>query len=82
MLTLRAPRPAKSACLLLLPLLGACATQVWHPTRTQEEQRRDIAICTEHGELTEPIEPVAALNVAYECLEQKGYRRGRRPSAS
>ena len=70
----------KVSVLLLVPLLGACATQVWHPTRTQAEQKRDIAICTEHAELTEPIEPVAALNVAYECLERKGYRRGKRPS--
>ena len=70
----------KTLLLLLIPLLGACATQVWHPTRTQAEQRRDIAICTDHGALSEPLEPVAALNVAYECLERKGYQRGRRPS--
>jgi len=68
--------------LLLLPLLAGCAAQVWHPTRTAAEQRRDIRICTEHGKLAEPIEPVAALTVAYECLEKKGYRRGRRPAAS
>ena len=72
-----------STCLLLGPmLLAGCATQVWHPTRTQEEQQRDIAICSEHGKLSEPIEPVAALNVTYQCLEQKGYRRGARPGQS
>jgi hypothetical protein len=66
--------------LIFIPLLGACATQVWHPTRTQAEQKRDIRICTDHGTLTEPLEPVAALEVAYECLEQKGYQRGKRPA--
>jgi hypothetical protein len=70
----------RACVLLLLPLLGACATQVWHPTRTQAEQRRDIEICSDHGKLTAPMEPVAALNVADEFLEQKGYRRGPRPA--
>jgi hypothetical protein len=63
---------------LLLPLaLTGCAMQVYHPTRTRAEQERDIRICSEHGKLTEPIEPIAALNVAYECLEKKGYKRGK-----
>jgi hypothetical protein len=68
--------PVKSWLLLLLALTG-CATQVYHPTRTRAEQERDIRICSEHGKLAEPMEPVAALNVAYQCLEKKGYRRGR-----
>ena len=65
--------------LLSLPLLllgGCMTTQVYHESRTQAEMQRDIRICTEHGKLSEPIEPIAALNVAYECLEQKGYKRG------
>jgi hypothetical protein len=61
--------------LALIPLLAGCAVQVSHPTRTLAEQKRDIAICTDHAELSEPLEPVAALNVAYECLERKGYKR-------
>lgn len=66
---------------LFLPLaLAGCATQVYHPTRTRAEQERDIRICSEHGKLAEPVEPIAALNVAYECLEKKGYKRGKRPS--
>lgn len=69
----------KASILLPLPLLAACATQVWHPTRTQAEQRRDIAICTEHAKLSEALEPITTLDIAYQCLEQKGYRRGPRP---
>jgi hypothetical protein len=60
-----------------IPLLAGCATQVYHPTRTLAEQKRDIDICSEHAKLVEPMEPIAALKVAYECLEQKGYRRGK-----
>ena len=67
---------------LLFPLaLGGCATQVYHPTRTRAEQERDIQICSEHAKLTEPLEPIAALSVAYECLEKKGYKRGRMKAA-
>lgn len=74
---------AKLACLAALPLLGACATQVYHPTKTAAEQQRDIKTCTDHGKLSSPMEPVAALTIAYECLEQKGYQRGRtRPANS
>lgn len=69
-----------TAAAMMLPLLSGCATQVWHPTRTQAEQRRDIRICSDHGKLSAPVEPVAALNIAYECLEQKGYQRGPRPA--
>ncbi len=68
--------PVKLPLLLLLALAG-CATQVYHPTRTRAEQERDIRICSDHGKLVEPIEPIAALNVAYECLEKKGYKRGK-----
>jgi hypothetical protein len=63
--------------LLLLLALAGCATQVYHPTRTRAEQERDIRLCSEHAKLAEPMEPIAALNVAYECLEKKGYKRGK-----
>jgi hypothetical protein len=63
--------------LLLLLVLASCATQVYHPTRTRAEQERDIRICSEHAKLVEPMEPIAALNVAYECLEKKGYKRAK-----
>ncbi len=69
--------PANFASLALLTLLGGCATQVYHPAKTAAEQRRDIKTCTDHGKLSSPMEPVAALRIAYECLDQKGYRRGR-----
>ncbi len=63
--------------LALIPVLAGCATQVYHPTRTRAEQERDIRICSEHAKLAEPMEPIAALAVAYECLEKKGYKRGK-----
>ena len=63
--------------LLLTFALTGCAMQVYHPTKTRAEQERDIKTCSEHGKLSEPMEPVAALSVAYECLEKKGYRRGK-----
>lgn len=67
--------------LVLLLLLAGCATQVYHPTRTRAEQERDIKICSEHAKLVEPMEPIAALNVAYECLAKKGYKRGKAHAA-
>lgn len=61
----------------LMLLVGGCMTmEVHHDSRSKAEMQRDIRICTEHGKLSEPMEPIAALNVAYECLEQKGYKRG------
>ncbi len=72
----------KLSGLILLAATVGCATQVWHPTKTASEQQRDIKLCTDHGKLSQPMEPVAALNIAYECLDQKGYMRGKRPAPS
>lgn len=72
----------KALLIPAIPLLAGCAAQVWHPTRTQAEQKRDIAICSEHAKLTDQIDPIGTLNEAYACLEQKGYRRGRRPTST
>lgn len=72
----------KACAILLTPLLAGCATQVWHPTRTQAEQRRDIEICSDHAKLSDALEPVSTLQIAYDCLEQKGYKRGRRPTSA
>lgn len=66
----------KHTLLLPLLLLGGCMTSVHHDDKSQAEMQRDIKLCTEHGKLSEPYEPIAALNVAYECLERKGYKRG------
>lgn len=66
----------KYTSLLPLLLLGGCMTSVHHNDKSQAEMQRDIKLCTEHGKLSEPYEPIAALNVAYECLERKGYKRG------
>jgi hypothetical protein len=70
-------RVVKLSCLPMLALLAGCATQVYHPTRNRAEQARDVKLCTDHGTLSAPYEPIAALNNAYECLEKKGYKRGR-----
>ncbi|HEY0445162.1 MAG TPA: hypothetical protein VGD19_01780 [Allosphingosinicella sp.] len=59
----------------LLALLAGCATEVYQPGKTREQTQRDIHICSEHAKLVAPYNPVSTLEVAYECLEQKGYRR-------
>jgi hypothetical protein len=59
----------------LLTLLVGCATEVYQEGKTQEQTRKDIHTCSEHAKLVAPFNPVSALEVAYECLEQKGYKR-------
>lgn len=61
----------------LLSLASGCATEVYHETKTREQTQKDIKTCKEHGILMAPYDPIAALLRAYECLEQKGYKRGR-----
>ena len=65
------------ASLLLPTLLGACATEVWHPTKGGEEMRLEIDQCTDAANRKYWMDPVAALLRAYDCLEAKGYRKGR-----
>jgi hypothetical protein len=69
--------------LFLLPMLAltvGCATEVYHPTRSEAEQKKDIELCQEHGDLSEPYEPLRARYVAMECLKAKGYKKGRPPA--
>ncbi len=65
----------KLAIAALPLLLSACATAVSHPTRSQEQMRVDIARCTDEAERRHPLDAVAALYTAYDCLEAMGYQR-------
>ena len=57
-------------------LLGACATQVYHPTKSTEEMKADIKSCTDTANRKYWLDAFAALDHAYECLDELGYRRG------
>ncbi len=75
--------PVRHWPLLLVSLLGGCAVQVYHPTRTRPEQERDIRICDDQGYYSAPHDPLLAYQLAYDCLEAKGYtRRGSRPAGA
>lgn len=56
-------------------LAAACTAQVSHPTKTLAEQQADIDYCTRWANHKYWMDPVAALLNAYDCLEQKGYRK-------
>lgn len=62
---------------MLLPvlLLAGCAVQVYSQDKSLEQTRKDIKICTDHGNLVAYFDRVKALNAAYDCLERKGYTR-------
>lgn len=62
------------AALLLLP---SCATEVYHPTKSEAEMKVDIDGCTSWANRKYWMDPLAALLNAYDCLEAKGYARGR-----
>jgi hypothetical protein len=64
------------ALLSFLPL-AACTAEVSHPTKTLAEQQSDIDFCTEWANSKYWMDPVAALLNAYDCLEAKGYRKGK-----
>ena len=61
----------------LLAGLAACTAQVSHPTKTLAEQQADIDSCTSEANRKYWMDPVAALLNAYDCLEAKGYRKGK-----
>ena len=61
----------------LLPLLAGCATEVYHPTKSEAEMKVDIDGCTTWANRNYWMDPIAALLNAYDCLEAKGYARGR-----
>jgi hypothetical protein len=67
----------KPLSLLALALLAACAAQVSHPTKSTAEMQADIDQCTDWANRKYWMDPVAALLNAYDCLEAKGYKRGK-----
>ena len=68
----------KSPPLVLFALLlPACAAQVTHPTKSVAEMQTDIDFCTEAANRKYWMDPIAALYNAYDCLEAKGYQRGK-----
>ena len=58
-----------------LLLLCACTASVYHPTKSEEEMRADVASCTDAANRRYWMDPVAALYNAYDCLEARGYQR-------
>ena len=63
--------------LLLAPLLLApgCATKVYNPAKTAEQQVADIQYCSDQANRRFWMDSIAALYNAYDCLEAKGYTR-------
>lgn len=58
-------------------LAPGCAVQVTHPTATAAEMQVDIDYCTDEASRHFWYDNIAALYRAYDCLEAKGYKRGR-----
>ena len=62
--------------LLTLPLVAAgCATKVYNPDKTAEQQAADIQYCSDQANRKFWMDSIAALYNAYDCLEAKGYTR-------
>ena len=55
--------------------LPACTASVTHPTKSSAEMQTDVNQCTRRANRRYWMDPVAALYRAYDCLEQRGYRR-------
>jgi hypothetical protein len=66
----------------LLFLLAGCAAHVSHPTKSVEEMRSDIDLCSDQANHKYWMDPIAALYNAYDCLEAKGYRRNEGDTAA
>jgi hypothetical protein len=70
--------PLRLGWIPLLAMLTGCVVQVTHPSRTREEQARDIVICDDQGYYASPHDPLLAYQLATDCLEAKGYTRRKR----
>jgi hypothetical protein len=68
--------------LVLVVLVSACAAEVTHPSKNAAEMQADIDLCTDEANRKYWMDPIAALYNAYDCLEAKGYKRGRGDLAS
>jgi hypothetical protein len=58
-------------------MLAGCAAKVSHPTKSVAEQQVDIDACTDWANRKYWMDPIAALYNAYDCLEAKGYKKGK-----
>ena len=71
---------------LLLPALliaaAGCTAQVYQPTTSPAEMQADVKLCTRLANEEVWYDPIAALYRAYDCLEDKGYRRSNKDFAS
>jgi hypothetical protein len=72
----------KMSLLPLLVFMSGCATAVYNPEKGREEAQADIDACKEEANRRYYWDRVAALNLANECLEGKGYRRSPAGSGS
>ena len=69
------------ASLPILALLAGCATEVYHPGKTQLEMKADVDLCSDEASRKHWLDPLLALYEAYDCLEAKGYSRTENPLA-
>ena len=58
-------------------MLGACATKVYHPTKSDAEMRADVDVCSDDANRRYWMDPVAAMLNAKDCLKAKGYSKNR-----
>jgi hypothetical protein len=63
-------------------LLGGCTAHVSHPSKSVEEMRSDIDLCSDRANHKYWMDPIAALYNAYDCLEAKGYQRNHGDTAA
>jgi hypothetical protein len=66
----------------IMALVSGCAAQVYHPTKSASEMQADVTLCTREANHEVWFDPIAALYRAYDCLEDKGYRRSSKDFAS
>ena len=74
----------RSSLLICMPLLlaGGCTAQVYNPAKTPAQAQADIDFCSRQANHDYWYDPIAALYHAYDCLEDKGYKRSGKDLAS
>ncbi|MDT9599085.1 hypothetical protein [Sphingosinicella rhizophila] len=66
----------RMSLLPLLMLASGCTMAVYNPEKGRQEAQADIESCKQEANRRHYWDRMAALNVANQCLEAKGYRRG------
>ncbi len=69
--------PRLGLLLTVMLLAPSCATKVYHSTKSEPEMQADIRLCSDQANRKFWMDAIAALYHAYDCLEEKGYERGR-----